>query len=240
MQGDYPFSVEKLHKASSGKRGVVLLACGSFSPITNMHLRIFEDARAWFNIRDTGMEVVGGYLSPVTDAYKKKGLAHAHHRVEMCKRAVESSDWIMVDGWESSKDEYQRTRVVLEYFDRRLNENKSEEDRVHVMLVCGSDLLASFNTPGVWSDDDLEVILGKYGVACIQREGSDAMKSIVASDILFKHLNNIHLVPAWVPNDVSSTRIRQMLSRGLSVKYFMPDGVIEYIRESGIFPKQDA
>jgi hypothetical protein len=46
-------------------------------------------------------------------------------------------------------------QVVLEYFDRRLNENKSEEDRVHVMLVCGSDLLASFNTPGVWSDDDV-------------------------------------------------------------------------------------
>jgi hypothetical protein len=48
-----------------------------------------EDARAWFNIRDTGMEVIGGYLSPVTDAYKKKvrthhtpraraQLAHAH------------------------------------------------------------------------------------------------------------------------------------------------------------------
>jgi nicotinic acid mononucleotide adenylyltransferase len=41
----------------------------------------------------------------------KQGLAQAHHRVEMCKRAVESSDWIMVDGWEASKDEYQRTRV---------------------------------------------------------------------------------------------------------------------------------
>jgi hypothetical protein len=45
--------------------------------------------------------------------------------------------------------------VVLEYFDRRLNENRSEEDRIQVMLVCGSDLLASFNTPGVWSDEDV-------------------------------------------------------------------------------------
>ncbi|ELR24721.1 nicotinate (nicotinamide) nucleotide adenylyltransferase [Acanthamoeba castellanii str. Neff] len=240
MQADFPFSLDKLGTPSPGKRGVVLLACGSFSPITNMHLRIFEDARTWFQIRDLGLEVVGGYLSPVTDAYKKKGLASATHRLEMCKRAVENSDWINVDGWEAAQDEFQRTVVVLQYFDRKINENRSEEDRLQVMLLCGSDLLASFNTPGVWADEDLEVILGKYGVACIQREGSDAMKSIVSSDILFRHLNNIHLVPTWIPNDVSSTRIRQMLNRGLSVKYFMPDRVIQYIQENNLYANPPA
>ena len=30
----------------------------------------------------------------------------------MCKRAVEDSDWINVDGWEADKDEYQRTVVT--------------------------------------------------------------------------------------------------------------------------------
>jgi hypothetical protein len=32
--------------------------------------------------------------------------------MEMCKRAVEDSDWINVDGWEAAKDEYQRTVVT--------------------------------------------------------------------------------------------------------------------------------
>jgi nicotinic acid mononucleotide adenylyltransferase len=45
--------------------------------------------------------------------------------------------------------------VVLQYFDRKINENRSEEDRLQVMLLCGSDLLASFNTPGVWADEDV-------------------------------------------------------------------------------------
>lgn len=32
-----------------------------------------EDARAWFQTHEElGLAVVGGYLSPVTDAYKKK------------------------------------------------------------------------------------------------------------------------------------------------------------------------
>lgn len=33
---------------------VVLLACGSFNPITNMHLRMFELARDY--LEDTGMK----------------------------------------------------------------------------------------------------------------------------------------------------------------------------------------
>jgi len=36
------------------------------------------------------MEVVGGYISPVTDAYNKKGLAKAVDRVAMAKLAVSS------------------------------------------------------------------------------------------------------------------------------------------------------
>jgi nicotinic acid mononucleotide adenylyltransferase len=48
-----------------------------------------------------------------------------------------------------------RVKVVLQYFDRKINENRSEEDRLQVMLLCGSDLLASFNTPGVWADEDV-------------------------------------------------------------------------------------
>ena len=44
-------------------------------------------------------------LSPVGDAYKKKGLATAQDRIEMCELAVghgqsEESAFIMVDTWE--------------------------------------------------------------------------------------------------------------------------------------------
>ena len=45
---------------------------------------------------NTQYEVIGGYLSPVGDAYKKAGLASAHHRINMCQLAVQdASTWIM-------------------------------------------------------------------------------------------------------------------------------------------------
>jgi len=232
-----PFPTNKLLTPTTDATPVVLLACGSFSPITNMHLRLFEDVRSNLQSRYPEFEVIGGYLSPVTDAYKKKGLASATHRLNMCKLAVESSDWIMVDDWECSQSEYQRTVLVLNYFERRLNQlvKTPHGKPIRVMLICGSDLLASFNSPGVWSDEDLHEILGKYGVVCLKREGSDPNTIIMENDILYKHQNNILLVPQWIPNDVSSTRIRLLISRGLSIRYLTPDPVVKYIEEHNLW-----
>lgn len=68
-------------------------------------------------------ELIAGYYSPVSDTYAKEGLAEAHHRVNMCQLAVDStSDWLMVDPWESRQNVYQRTAVVLDHFDHELNE----------------------------------------------------------------------------------------------------------------------
>jgi nicotinamide mononucleotide adenylyltransferase len=63
----------------SSKTPLLLVACGSFSPITYLHLRMFEMAADYAKF-STNFEVVGGYLSPVSDAYKKAGLATADHR----------------------------------------------------------------------------------------------------------------------------------------------------------------
>ncbi|XP_058094821.1 nicotinamide/nicotinic acid mononucleotide adenylyltransferase-like [Magnolia sinica] len=49
---------------------VVLVLSGSFNPPTYMHLRMFELARDKLN--SEGYCVIGGYMSPVNDAYKKR------------------------------------------------------------------------------------------------------------------------------------------------------------------------
>lgn len=70
----------------------------------------------------TEYELMAGYYSPVSDAYKKEGLAPAIHRVNMCQLGVDStSDWLMVDSWESRQSTYTRTAVVLDHFNHELN-----------------------------------------------------------------------------------------------------------------------
>uniref|UniRef100_A0A8C5KM13 Nicotinamide-nucleotide adenylyltransferase n=1 Tax=Jaculus jaculus TaxID=51337 RepID=A0A8C5KM13_JACJA len=104
---------------TSEKTDVVLVACGSFNPITNMHLRLFELAKDYMN--GTGKyRVIKGIISPVGDAYKKKGLIPAHHRVIMAELATKSSHWVEVDTWESLQKEWVETVKVLRHHQEKL------------------------------------------------------------------------------------------------------------------------
>ncbi|XP_070615418.1 nicotinamide/nicotinic acid mononucleotide adenylyltransferase 1 isoform X1 [Erythrolamprus reginae] len=109
----------RLMENPESRTEVILLACGSFNPITNMHLRLFELARD--HLQETGKyKVVKGIISPVGDAYLKKGLISASHRVAMARLATENSDWLEVDDWESSQKEWQETIKVLRYHHQKL------------------------------------------------------------------------------------------------------------------------
>ncbi|ONI11374.1 hypothetical protein PRUPE_4G103800 [Prunus persica] len=97
-----PLSKLALHLVNhddKDKKYVVLVATGSFNPPTYMHLRMLELARD--ALSSEGFCVIGGYMSPVNDAYYKRGLISAEHRVQLCRLACQSSEFIMVDPWEN-------------------------------------------------------------------------------------------------------------------------------------------
>ncbi|XP_027059533.1 nicotinamide/nicotinic acid mononucleotide adenylyltransferase 3-like isoform X2 [Pocillopora damicornis] len=101
--------------AAASKSRVVLLSCGSFNPITFLHLRMFEIARD--ALLKTGIyTVVQGIFSPVNDGYKKKDLIESEHRIQMCRLGVQTSDWISVDDWESKQAGWTQTAKVLKHF----------------------------------------------------------------------------------------------------------------------------
>jgi len=219
----------KLKKRSIDAEPAVLIACGSFSPLTLLHLRLFEDARNYLSLERRSLDVLGGYLSPVHDAYGKKSLVPVQHRLDMCRKGTADSDWIEVSSWEASQSGWSTTRLVLEAHHEVLNQNRKKEERIRTLLLCGADLLHSFLTPNLWSDEDIEKILREHGLACLQREGTDLATVISASPILSQYKSNIHLIPQPIVNNVSSTIVRDFLKRGLSIKYLVPDGVAEII-----------
>ena len=75
---NYSFPHHRLRRVlrDPRKTPIVLVACGSFSPITYLHLRMFEMAKDYFKNSEE-YEVVAAYMSPVNDDYKKAGLLSA-------------------------------------------------------------------------------------------------------------------------------------------------------------------
>ncbi|XP_009618494.1 nicotinamide/nicotinic acid mononucleotide adenylyltransferase-like isoform X1 [Nicotiana tabacum] len=216
---------------------VVLVSTGSFNPPTYMHLRCFELARD--ALTSEGFCVIGGYMSPVNDAYKKKGLISAEHRVAMCQLACKSSEFVMTDPWEASQDSYQRTLTVLSRIKSAIcGGSLSSSEDLMVMLVCGSDLLESFSTPGVWIPEQVRTICRDFGLVCVRRGGQDVEKIIAGDDILNEYKKNIKVVDEVVPNGISSTGLRDCISKGFSVKYLTADEVIDYMKQHNLYRGQ--
>lgn len=226
------------------KTPLLLVACGSFSPITFLHLRMFVMAADYVKF-STDFEIVGGYLSPVSDAYRKAGLASAEHRVAMCQLAIDrTSNWLMVDSWEAEQKEYQPTAVVLDHFEHEINSVRKgieaangERKHVRIALLAGADLIQTMSTPGVWSEKDLDHILGRYGTFIVERSGTDIDDALAS---LQPWKENIYVIQQLIQNDVSSTKIRLFLRRGMSVHYLIPAPVVEYIEQNHLFSEDGA
>ncbi|XP_056453174.1 uncharacterized protein LOC130387904 [Gadus chalcogrammus] len=221
---------------AAGRIPLVLLACGSFNPITNQHMRLFELARD--HMHSTGnYQVVKGIVSPVSDGYGKQGLVSAEHRNAMAKLALQTSDWITIDEWESDQPDWTETVITMRHHHGCILKQyqQSTGPSPQLKLLCGADFLEGFRVPGMWRPEDLEELAGAYGLVCVSRGGLQPERTAHESDALWRHRRNVFLVREWVHNEASATDVRRALRRGLSAKYLLPDDVIDYIGRHALY-----
>lgn len=163
----------------------------------------------------------------------------------MCQLAInQSSDWLMVDPWEALRKEYTPTADVLDHFDHEINTVRGGIDtgdgnkkQVRIALLAGADLIQTMSTPGVWSEKDLDHILGRYGTFIVERSGTDIDDALAS---LQPWKDNIYVIQQLIQNDVSSTKIRLFLRREMSVQYLIPAPVIHYIEQNSLYHDEGA
>eukprot|EP00116_Pleurobrachia_bachei_P002997 sb/3463259/ len=220
-------------KMSKG-RSVVLVLSGCFNPPTMMHLRCLEIARD--ALRQQNINVLAGLISPVHDGYRKhkKTLVKYADRRAMVELACGEDGWIRCSSWEGNQAQWTPTRQVLEALQDQAREEFGDPG-ITTALVCGGDLLESFSVPGLWLEEDIESIVGRHGLVVIRRTGSDPDKYIFGHDTLYKYRSNIRIAYEPISNDISSTAVRRLVSRGLSVRYLVPDAVCDYVVSNGLY-----
>lgn len=106
------------------------------------------------------------------------------------------------------------------------------------MLLAGGDLMASFGHPGVWTSEDLHHIVGGYGCVIIERTGTDVYGFLLSHDVLYEHRKNVVIIKQLIHNDISSTKVRLFVKRGMSIKYLLPNPVIDYIAKHRLYLPQ--
>lgn len=118
----------------------------------------------------------------------------------MVRLAVRSHPFVKVSSWETEREEWTRTALVLNEHQNMVDayatgktqqrpdwmpEHVDKKDLTNVgfYLLCGDDLLESFNTPGLWKQEDVSEILQNLGrfMILVKYENSNA-------SLLFGHL----------------------------------------------------
>ncbi len=184
---------------------------GTFDPIHNAHLLIAECAR-----EALGLDLV--YFAPAAiPPHKQKGriISPGPHRLAMLERAIEGNDHFASLAWELERQTVSYTVETLEYL-------QQHHEPSTLYLILGGDSLRDFPT---WRDPERIGELAQ--IAAIQRPGHRLSADVAAR---FQY----HEIPAPMM-EISSTDIRERIQRGASVRYRLPDQVIDYIEQHGLY-----
>ena len=102
-------------------------------------------------------------------------------------------------------------------------------------MVGGGDFLESISVPNLWKDEDIEVMLRDFGLIVITRQGSNPKQYVEKHPIVNQYKDNIYIVKEKFTNDISSTKVREAVKNGDSVKFFVDNSVISYISENELY-----
>jgi len=210
------------------------------NPIHKQHYNNFEIAKRELESRLSEVKVIAGYISPSQDHYVLGKLGkHAisiDKRIEMCKLAVNESNWIDVDLWESKSIKsglgFINHWEALYRLSKFLNEHDEINCNVKVFYLCGSD---HFMRTGISRS-----VLRYHGFVIVGRKEDDGWIKNTENN-----LDRIFGEDAWKESvvvfngedntNISSTVIRKKLINNLSGWEDLCDPkVVEYIKENKI------
>jgi nicotinic acid mononucleotide adenylyltransferase len=112
-------------------------------------LLVFEQARNYLQFEQNRYDVIGGWLSPVHDAYGKASLIPQKQRYDMCVAAVSSSVWLSVQQWEMKQKGWTTTAETLCKYQEALNSanlthgqrQSAEESATLQMMMLNFEIL---------------------------------------------------------------------------------------------------
>lgn len=196
---------------------MVILFGGSFDPIHIGHLLVARDAK-----ERTGADKVifiPAYLSPLKTSHS----APPEDRLNMLRLAVEGEEGFEVEDYEIKKGGTSYTVDTLLYMRSKLQGKP--------FFLMGADTFLNFHR---WREPQKVLSLCKPLV--VDREGRlEKVRSYISER--FPHLKenrDIHLLQVR-RIDISATEIRERIREGKSVRYLVPDKVLEYIEKKGLY-----
>lgn len=187
---------------------------GTFDPIHNVHLAIAKFVKNNFNF-DTIL-FIPAYKPP----HKEIDDTQSNHRFQMVKIAIEGETNFGISNIEFQNERYSYTYLtILELYKRYKIEGK-------IGFIIGTD---AFREIDCWYEADKLKNLVNFIV--FPREQNIDNERMA----LLRHKGFKHVITKFEPVDLSSSVIRERLTKGQSLAGLVPAKVVEYIKENDLY-----
>ncbi|GAA6135032.1 nicotinate-nucleotide adenylyltransferase [Oceaniserpentilla sp. 4NH20-0058] len=199
---------------------------GTFDPVHNGHLKSAQQLA-----QTLGYSAV--HLMPCGDAYHKQGVSQAIHRVAMLKLAVADEPLLTVDERETKRQGATYTVDTLAQLREELGQD------THISWILGTDAALGLSDWHNWQQ-----VFKLANIILIHRAGEHLPKGVTdkwaANEYLdplsFKQQSHGGFIQLGLePFQESSTAIRQALETEQSVDHHVPQAVLNYIEQHGLY-----
>ena len=191
---------------------------GTFDPIHLGHMMIAE------YIRDD-LELDQIIYIPTGNPPHKQGYIDAEHRYNMVKLAIDENKNFSLSNIETAHKGYSYSVETI----AKLKEDLDGK----FYFIIGSDSLFQVR---YWKN--IEILSSLVEFACALRPGFEKSDKI-ESELEFLDKNyktKIHIIKTPL-YEISSTEIRKRILEGRTLKYVVPDKVIEYIKNNNLYER---
>lgn len=185
---------------------------GSFNPIHIGHLIIANHV-----LNETDNEKVWFVVSPQSPFKNSNSLLNEYDRLHLVRRAIEDDSRLKASEIEFSLPKPSYTINTLTYLSEQYPDHKFS-------IIMGSD---SFQNIDKWKNYDL--LIKNFTIYIYKRPGYEIANKQEAH---LKILNAPLL-------EISATQIREMIRKGKSIRYLVPETVREEIETRRFFKKKD-
>lgn len=182
---------------------------GSFNPIHVGHLIIANTM-----LEEEAIDEVWFIVSPQNPFKKQKTLAHEFDRIDLVEAAIADHFHMKASDIEFNMPKPSYTSDTLAYLTDKYPD-------YHFKLIIGEDNLKSFPK---WKNH--EVILEEFGLLVYPRPN--------AKPSPLKEHPNVKFIEAPMM-DISATFIRKSIKNNKSVKYLVPEPVLESIKAKKLY-----